>query len=326
VGAQHPAQVQSKEALFAMISRDHTLAVFENLAFDAWRRPAKVAVSARRPVDSPFAFAVLCGALGGMATLASCSALRQAPQIAMEPVVVASVPARPALPLSQASQLDVSTGVPLVFSLTPTAKTMDVPEADRMATLAPAVLHPVVPTAISIKPSAPFISPEPPSATVTVPPITVRQHTQLEPLSAQPTVVALMGYASGEANVSAANIQRLSEISAVARSAASVGVTGFTDSVGSAQQNEVLARARAQAVRTVLLSQGVPNAKLRLFSCTQCFDQKSPEISRRVEVVVSNKPPQLLSAPTPTVRTPRVAAPSVHVANAANASPLSVKD
>jgi outer membrane protein OmpA-like peptidoglycan-associated protein len=68
-------------------------------------------------------------------------------------------------------------------------------------------------------------------------------------------------------------------------------IEGHTDSVGSAQANQLLSERRANAVLTALVRQGVPSDRLR----TQAFGEDNPtasndnetgrQMNRRVEIV-----------------------------------------
>jgi outer membrane protein OmpA-like peptidoglycan-associated protein len=71
-------------------------------------------------------------------------------------------------------------------------------------------------------------------------------------------------FASGKADIAQDGGKALTEILASAKTGKKVGISGFVDPSGNAQQNAVLAKKRAFAVRDLLLSSGVPEAQIVL--------------------------------------------------------------
>ncbi|HEX2735764.1 MAG TPA: OmpA family protein [Polyangiaceae bacterium] len=82
------------------------------------------------------------------------------------------------------------------------------------------------------------------------------------------TVITLDGsvlFASGQTRLLAIAERTLSDVAKALKDldpGSSVSIIGYTDSVGSAENNQKLSEDRAQAVRSYLISQGVPETKL----------------------------------------------------------------
>lgn len=71
-------------------------------------------------------------------------------------------------------------------------------------------------------------------------------------------------FATGEAQVAGNATEKANDILAAAKQGKKIGISGYTDSTGNAAANEKLAKERAQAVRSFLVANGVPQSQLEL--------------------------------------------------------------
>lgn len=83
--------------------------------------------------------------------------------------------------------------------------------------------------------------------------------------------------------------QAVKEMASLAKDADRVYVRGRTDSSGTRAKNAVLAKNRADAVRTMFVAGGVPRNKVHATYCTTCFiasndTEKGRRLNRRVDV------------------------------------------
>ena len=87
--------------------------------------------------------------------------------------------------------------------------------------------------------------------------------------STEPSVVFENGrlsfyFATGEAQVAGNAKEKANDILEAAKQGKKIGISGYTDSTGNAAANEKLAKERAQAVRSFLVANGVPQSQLEL--------------------------------------------------------------
>ena len=71
-------------------------------------------------------------------------------------------------------------------------------------------------------------------------------------------------FATGEAQVAGNAKEKANDILEAAKQGKKIGISGYTDSTGNAAANEKLAKERAQAVRSFLVANGVPQSQLEL--------------------------------------------------------------
>jgi outer membrane protein OmpA-like peptidoglycan-associated protein len=89
-----------------------------------------------------------------------------------------------------------------------------------------------------------------------------------------------------------------------------VSIEGFTDSVGSANANQVLSERRADAVRLALIDRGIDPARLEARGYGEAYPVASNanpagrQMNRRVEIVISDRNGAIASR-TPTYASPR---------------------
>jgi membrane fusion protein (multidrug efflux system) len=67
-----------------------------------------------------------------------------------------------------------------------------------------------------------------------------------------------------------------------------VVISGYTDSTGSAAQNERLAHARADTVRSALIVAGVQDARIEMRKPARVIASDPADKSRRVDVTLSS--------------------------------------
>ena len=87
--------------------------------------------------------------------------------------------------------------------------------------------------------------------------------------STEPSVVFENGrlsfyFATGKAQVAGNAKEKAYDILEAAKQGKKIGISGYTDSTGNAAANEKLAKERAQAVRSFLVANGVPQSQLEL--------------------------------------------------------------
>ena len=87
--------------------------------------------------------------------------------------------------------------------------------------------------------------------------------------STEPSVVFENGrlsfyFATGKAQVAGNATEKANDILEAAKQGKKIGISGYTDSTGNAAANEKLAKERAQAVRSFLIANGVPQSQLEL--------------------------------------------------------------
>ena len=87
--------------------------------------------------------------------------------------------------------------------------------------------------------------------------------------STEPSVVFENGrlsfyFATGKAQVAGNAKEKANDILEAAKQGKKIGISGYTDSTGNAAANEKLAKERAQAVRSFLVANGVPQSQLEL--------------------------------------------------------------
>ena len=87
--------------------------------------------------------------------------------------------------------------------------------------------------------------------------------------STEPSVVFENGrlsfyFATGKAQVAGNATEKANDILEAAKQGKKIGISGYTDSTGNAAANEKLAKERAQAVRSFLVANGVPQSQLEL--------------------------------------------------------------
>ena len=87
--------------------------------------------------------------------------------------------------------------------------------------------------------------------------------------STEPSVVFENGrlsfyFATGKAQVAGNAKEKANDILEAAKQGKKIGISGYTDSTGNAAANEKLAKERAQAVRSFLIANGVPQLQLEL--------------------------------------------------------------
>lgn len=87
--------------------------------------------------------------------------------------------------------------------------------------------------------------------------------------STEPSVVFENGrlsfyFATGKAQVAGNATEKANDILKAAKQGKKIGISGYTDSTGNAAANEKLAKERAQAVRSFLVANGVPQSQLEL--------------------------------------------------------------
>lgn len=89
-------------------------------------------------------------------------------------------------------------------------------------------------------------------------------------------------------------LQKVAEVLQKQDDSKQITVEGHTDSVGSDEDNMRLSQARADSVRTYLVSQGVPTSRIKAVGRGESMpiaDNKTPEgraNNRRVEIIVGN--------------------------------------
>lgn len=71
-------------------------------------------------------------------------------------------------------------------------------------------------------------------------------------------------FATGKAQVAGNAKEKANDILEAAKQGKKIGISGYTDSTGNAAANEKLAKERAQAVRSFLVANGVPQSQLEL--------------------------------------------------------------
>lgn len=71
-------------------------------------------------------------------------------------------------------------------------------------------------------------------------------------------------FTTGEAQVAGNAKEKANDILEAAKQGKKIGISGYTDSTGNAAANEKLAKERAQAVRSFLVANGVPQSQLEL--------------------------------------------------------------
>lgn len=71
-------------------------------------------------------------------------------------------------------------------------------------------------------------------------------------------------FATGKAQVAGNATEKANDILEAAKQGKKIGISGYTDSTGNAAANEKLAKERAQAVRSFLIANGVPQSQLEL--------------------------------------------------------------
>jgi len=103
-------------------------------------------------------------------------------------------------------------------------------------------------------------------------------------------------FATGKATLLPAAQARLSEAAAALKAdTRSISIVGHTDSVGNDDKNQELSLKRAEAVRTYLVTRGVPADRLKAEGAgetTPIADNGTPEgraINRRVEIILENE-------------------------------------
>jgi outer membrane protein OmpA-like peptidoglycan-associated protein len=104
-------------------------------------------------------------------------------------------------------------------------------------------------------------------------------------------------FATGKTTLLAIAEQKLAKVAEVLQKqddSKQITVEGHTDSVGSDEDNVRLSQGRADSVRTYLVSQGVPGARIKAVGRGESMpiaDNKTPEgraNNRRVEIIVGN--------------------------------------
>lgn len=94
-------------------------------------------------------------------------------------------------------------------------------------------------------------------------------------------------FATSKADVAPDALDKAKEVLAAAKEGKKIGISGFTDSTGNAAKNAQLSKKRAEAVKTFLIKNGVPEAQLELVKPKDTIGaQGKDQEGRRVEVFV----------------------------------------
>jgi outer membrane protein OmpA-like peptidoglycan-associated protein len=223
--------------------------------------------------------------------------------VAKQPIVNAlyssALPSRPSYTFSGLSIIESETAQPRLVVAVPTPKTRAEPTAQPLALAPPSV-------AIS---STPF-SQTSPEAHLLAPLVSAHQEAIVEPpaaLSFNPfdavgktvtdSLATVSGYPLGGVSLPAVSTAAIESITARARTAALVVITGYADRTGSESVNRATAIMRAANVRSALMLKGIPPSRFRIFYSvdTPSRGLASANDPRRVELLFLSNPPAKLN-------------------------------
>jgi len=124
-----------------------------------------------------------------------------------------------------------------------------------------------------------------PDAPVKVTPFVMK--VEAAPISAPPGASLIVNFATGKATLDAEALRLLRGFAPAMKAGPNpIDVTGFADRTGNHAANVELAKPRAEAVRDVLLTEGIPADRVHLKPPRDVTGSGSDEQARRVELVV----------------------------------------
>jgi len=124
-----------------------------------------------------------------------------------------------------------------------------------------------------------------PDAPVKVTPFVMK--VEAAPISAPPGASLIVNFATGKATLDAEALRLLRGFAPAMKAGPNpIDVTGFADRTGNHAANVELAKRRAEAVRDVLLTEGIPADRVHLKPPRDVTGSGSDEQARRVELVV----------------------------------------
>jgi len=126
-----------------------------------------------------------------------------------------------------------------------------------------------------------------PDAPVKVTPFVMK--VEAAPISAPPGASLIVNFATGKATLDAEALRLLRGFAPAMKAGPNpIDVTGFADRTGNHAANVELAKRRAEAVRDVLLTEGIPADRVHLKPPRDVTGSGSDEQARRVELAVGN--------------------------------------